>query len=183
MILEEARAIRLLAPGPDRARLLHQRLDEVIREFEEIRPEAARAVRCQRGCAHCCRIWVGITLDEALLLAERVREGRAEISMMRLDLQRHWSDPQDFARHSWESARCVFLSDDGSCSVYEDRPNPCRALQVASDPEFCRTAEPSGQVLAVINPRAEMLVSAAQTADEGTGNNLLATRLWEALSR
>lgn len=86
----------------------------------------------------------------------------------------------DFATHSGEEACCVFLGEDGSCSVYEDRPSACRALLVASDPEFCRTAEQSTQVLAIINPQVELLVSAAQSADD-SGCNLLAARLWEAL--
>jgi len=176
----EARAIAALPPGPDRARNLHHRVDEAIRAFGAIRPQAVSAIRCHRGCAHCCRIWVGITSDEALLLAECVRSGRATLAKDRLAGQRHWSRPEDFATHPREETRCVFLGEDGSCGAYEDRPSACRALLVASDPEFCRTAEQTSQVLAIINPQVELLVSAAQSAD-GPGGNLLATRVWEAI--
>lgn len=179
-LAEEARAIAALPPGSDRARSLHRRVDAAIRTFAAIRPQAVNAIRCHQGCAHCCRIWVGITSDEALLLAEGVRSGRITLDMNRLERQRHWSRPTDFATHSREEACCVFLGEDGSCSVYEDRPSACRALLVASAPEFCRTAEQSTQVLAIINPQVELLVSAAQSADD-SGCNLLAARLWEAL--
>lgn len=179
-LAEEACAIAALPPGPDRARGLHRRVDAAIRAFETIRPQAVSAIRCHQGCAHCCRIWVGITSDEALLLAEGVRSGRITLDMNRLERQRHWGCPTDFATHSREEARCVFLGEEGNCGVYEDRPSACRALLVASDPEFCRTAEQATQVLAVINPQVELLVSAAQSAD-GPGSNLLAARLWEAL--
>lgn len=179
-LAEEARAIAALPPGPDRARSLHRRVDAAIRAFEAIRPQAVSAIRCHQGCAHCCRIWVGITSDEALLLAECVRSGSTALDMSRLERQRHWSHPEDFATHPREEACCVFLGEDGSCSVYEDRPSACRALLVASDPEFCRTAEQATRVLAIINPQVELLVSAAQSAD-GPGRNLLAARLWEAL--
>ncbi len=176
----EARAIAALPPGPDRARNLHRRVDAAIRVFETIRPQAVSAIRCHRGCAHCCRIWVGITHDEALLLAESVRSGSVRLDLDRLERQRHWGHPVDFATHPKEEACCVFLGEDGSCGVYEDRPSACRALLVASDPEFCRTAEQATQVLAIINPQVELLVSAAQSSD-GPGSNLLAARLWEAL--
>jgi len=179
-IEEEAKAIAALPPGPDRARNLHRRVDAAIREFATIRPQAVNAIRCHRGCAHCCRIWVGITHDEALLLAECVRSGSATPATDRLELQRHWQSPEAFAAHPLEETRCVFLGEDGSCGVYEDRPSACRALLVASDPEICRTAEQASQVLAIINPRAELLVAAAQSAD-GSECNLLAARLWEAL--
>jgi len=159
---------------------VNRRVDAAIREFGAIRPQAVNATRCHRGCAHCCRIWVGITQDEALLLAECVRSGSAKPAMDRLEHQRHWQSPEAFAAHPLEETRCVFLGEDGSCAVYEDRPSACRALLVASDPEFCRTAKQASQVLAIINPRAELLVSAAQSAD-GPGCNLLAARLCEAL--
>jgi len=175
-----AGAIAALPPGPDRARNLHNQVDAAIRAFEAIRPQAVSAIRCHRGCAHCCRIWVGITHDEALLLAEGVRYGRIKLDRDRLERQRHWGCPTDFATHPLDEARCVFLGEDGSCGAYEDRPSACRALLVASDPEFCRTAEQTSQVLAIINPQVELLVSAAQSAD-GPGSNLLAARLWEAL--
>ncbi len=179
-VVREALTIQALPPGPERAREVHRSVDAAIREFEAIRPQAMSAIRCHRGCAHCCRIWVGITRDEALLLAERVRSGGAKLAMDRLERQRHWQSPEAFAAHPPEEARCVFLGEDGTCGVYEDRPSACRALLVASDPEVCRTAEQASQVLAIINPRAELMVSAAQSAD-GPGCNLLAARLWEAL--
>lgn len=179
-VVQESLAIQALSPGPDRAREIHRRVDAAIREFESLRPQAMSAIQCHRGCAHCCRIWVGITRDEAQLLAEGVRSGSLRLAADRLERQRHWQDPETFASHPLAETRCVFLGEDGACGAYEDRPSACRALLVASDPEFCRTAQQTSQVLAVINPRAELLVSAAQTAD-GPGCNLLATRLWEAL--
>jgi len=185
-VLAEAERIRALPPGSARARVLHVRVDEAIRAFLEARPDLAGAVRCGKGCAHCCRVFVGITEDEAELLAEEVKAGRARPDPARLELQRHWTSPSDFATHPREEAACVFLQEDGSCGVYADRPSACRALLVASDPEDCRDAGPSSRVLALINPRAEGLVSAARTADapdtSGTSHPL-ARRLWEALQQ
>jgi len=181
---QEAQRIGALPPGSDRARELHQRLDETIQAFLAARPDLAVAVRCGKGCSHCCRVFVGITRDEAELLAEAVRNGEASFDPARMEIQRHWTSPEDFAAHPREEAACVFLASDGSCGVYAQRPAACRALLVASDPELCHGADSATRILALINPRAEWLVSAARTADAaGAGNesNTLARRLWEAL--
>ncbi len=185
-VLREAKRIRDLPPGALRAQGLHDRLDAGIQAFLESRPDLAGAIRCGKGCAHCCRIFVGITGDEARLLAQEARAGRASLSEPRLEIQRHWDSPADFATHSREETACVFLQGDGSCGVYEHRPSACRALLVASDPEGCRQAGRSTRILAIINPSAEGLVSAARTADAletGAPSHPLARRLWEALQR
>ncbi len=183
-VLREAERLRSLPPGSGRARELHRRLDETIQSFLADRPDLAGAIRCGKGCSHCCRVFVGITGDEAGLLAEAVKAGDASIDAARMEVQRHWRAPEDFATHSQEEATCVFLQEDGSCGAYAHRPAACRALLVASDPQFCRQADRTTRILAIINPAAEGLLSAARTADaaEAPGeSNLLARRLWAAL--
>jgi len=182
----EKEAARILEQpsGSERAQALHRRLDEAIQTFLAQRPDLTGAIRCGKGCSHCCRVFVGTTRDEAQLLAADVREGRVSFDSGRMEIQRHWTSAEDFATHPREEAACIFLQGDGSCGVYAHRPAACRALLVASDPEFCRQAERSSQVLAIINPRAEWLVSAARTADaaeRGSEPNLLARRVWEEL--
>lgn len=180
-VLSEAKHIQAQPAGSERARGLHRRLDEAIQAFLTQRPDLASAIRCGKGCSHCCRVFVGITQDEAQLLAEAVRAGRASFDAARMEIQRHWTSGRDFATHPREEAACVFLQDDGSCGVYADRPAACRALLVASDPELCREADSATRILAIINPRAEWLVSATRSADT-SGNALpLARRLWDAL--
>jgi Fe-S-cluster containining protein len=180
-VLQEAQRLLAQPPGPARARELHRRLDAAIQTFLAQRPDLAGAIRCGRGCSHCCRVFVGITRDEAQLLAEAVRIGGVSFAAARMESQRHWTSNQDFATHSREEAACVFLREDGCCGVYADRPAACRALLVASDPEFCREADSATRIMAIINPRAEGLVSAARSADASGDSLPLARRLWEAL--
>lgn len=183
----EAINIVKMSPGKQRAREIHRRVDEAILYFSEVKPEAMKAVRCHKGCGHCCRIWVGVTRDEGNLLAEWVREGKVSIDRTRLDRQRSWISPRDFIGKTREEAACIFLGDDGTCMVYEDRPSVCRAVLMASDPELCRDANRTTQILAIINPYAELWVSAAQTADmsetgyDAPNARLLAAAVWEAL--
>lgn len=161
----EAASLAALAPGPDRAREVHARVEAALARFAALKPEAVARVRCGKGCAHCCRVWVGVTRDEADLLAERVSQGTAHPDRIRMDHQRTWDAPAAFIGKPREQAACVFLGADGACTVYEDRPAICRAVLVASDPELCRTGGLDTRITAVINPYAEVVVSAALTLD------------------
>ena len=184
-VLQEAEALGTLSPGPERARAVHRKVDASVAPFAQLRPGVMEAVRCRRGCSHCCRIRVDVTADEAELLAERVRAGQAQPDLRRLDLQRTWSTPADFQGRPRSEADCIFLGVDGACTVYEDRPSACRALLVASDPELCREADQTTRVVAVINPHLELVVSAARTLDAARGNRLdwMAAGVARALNR
>jgi Fe-S-cluster containining protein len=162
-VAAEARSLQALAPGPDRAREVHRRVDAAQAQFGQLKPELVRAVRCQRGCSHCCRVRVELTPDEADLLAERVRAGQAEPDRERLERQRTWASAADFIGKPHREADCVFLGADGACTVYADRPSACRAVLVTSDPSLCREAGAGTQVQIVINPYLELVRSAAQT--------------------
>jgi Fe-S-cluster containining protein len=161
----EAASLARLAPGPDRAREVHARVEEALARFAGLRPEVVARVRCGKGCSHCCRMWVGVTGDEADLLARRVAEGTARPDLRRMALQAPWGSPAEFMGRPREEADCVFLGADGACTVYEDRPSICRAVLVASDPELCRTGGLDTRITAVINPYVEVVVSAALTVD------------------
>jgi len=160
-LAREVEELRSLPPGPGRAREVHRRVDAAQARFAALKPEVIAQVRCGRGCAHCCRLWVGVTRDEADLLAA----SGVGPDPFRLEAQRHWTSPSDFIGRPREEASCVFLGPDGACGVYLDRPSICRAVLVASDPEFCRGGGLATRITAVINPYAEVVVSAALTLD------------------
>ena len=162
---DEVRTLQALPPGPARAQELHRRVDEALAKVAAMKPGVVAAVRCGRGCAHCCRLWVGVTREEAELLARRVAEGTAFADPARMAAQGGWPTPADFIGKPREEAACVFLGADGACTVYEDRPSICRAVLVTSDPEACRTGDLSTRITAVINPYVEVIVSAALTVD------------------
>jgi len=164
-LAREIQRLRELPAGAARARQVHADVDEAQARFKAHRPDIIEQVRCGRGCAHCCRLWVGITRDEAELLAERVRNGTAHADPLRMEAQSRWTSPFDFLGKPLEEASCVFLGDDGACTVYEDRPSICRVVLVASDPELCRAGDAETQITSVLNPYADVLASAALTVD------------------
>jgi Fe-S-cluster containining protein len=186
-LAREAQLIRAFPAGASRARWLHAKVDAAQARLAASKPELMAQVRCGKGCAHCCCLWVGITRDEAELLAERVRAGTARPDPARLALQRGWDSPRDFVGKPRAEAACVFLGGDGACTVYGDRPSICRSVLVASDPELCR-GDQDALITTVLNPALDVLVSAALTVDaEGDPPPLhgrtLASALAEALER
>lgn len=162
-------ALREIPEDGQRARSVHARLDELQASFLAGRPELAAQVRCARGCGHCCHMWVGVTREEGQLLAERVAQGAVSVDRNRLARQAEAADPAAFFALPREVARCVFLDDGGACAVHPHRPSVCRLILVASDPELCRTADTATQIQAVICPDAELLASAALSAEGDPG--------------
>jgi len=186
-LAREAQQIRDLPAGASRARWIHAKVDAAQARFTANKPDLMAQVRCGKGCAHCCCLWVGITRDEAELLAERVRAGTARPDPARLALQRQWESPLDFVGRPRAEAACVFLDGDGACTVYEDRPSICRSVLVASEPDLCR-GETDARITTVLNPALDVVVSAALTVDaEGDPppmhGRTLASALAEALAR
>jgi Fe-S-cluster containining protein len=151
--------------GAERARWVHDLAEEAMARFREHRPELVAQVRCGRGCAHCCHLWVGVTRDEAALLAERVEAGTARPDPGRMEVQRHWDTPMAFLGRPASETACVFLGPDSACTVYEDRPSICRALLVTSDPEGCRAGGEESRTTSIMNPPLDLLLSAALTVD------------------
>ncbi len=116
------------------ARAAHAEMDDLLAESH--RQPGAEAVRCRRGCSHCCHGPVEIRPQEAALLVEHLRTAGLTLDIARVERQ---------SRHGVETWReqpeadqaCVFLDGEGACEVYEVRPNTCRKLLVTSDPRHC----------------------------------------------
>lgn len=168
MAEEAAEEIAALPPGMDRGRAVHRRVSQLQEAFLQRRPDLAAQVRCGKGCSACCRVRVGVTADEAALLAGRVRGG-VVIDRERLAQQAACPDAAAHFQLPLAEARCVLLGDDGACRVHEDRPSACRLVLVASDPAFCATTNLATQITAIIAPDAELLATAALSADPAQG--------------
>lgn len=123
----------------------------------------AKDVKCRKGCAHCCYMYVGIFPEEARLLRAYAAEQGIEIDEARLARQAS-KDEATWHELPIEDRRCVFLGDDNACRVYEHRPGNCRKYLVVSEPEFCDTVKHRGHEVGVLpSVEAETLQSAAMT--------------------
>jgi Fe-S-cluster containining protein len=167
---------RLLAktnPGVERAKVLHRQMDEILQGASTL------AVTCRKGCGGCCHYEVEVTEDEGALLAEEVLQG-FQLDVERLGAQARRERKSPEWSQFWKAEnRCVFLSEEGACQVYESRPSICRKHQVVSPKEACTT--PGEQVSPVSVPMSEVLLSAALSI-EGASTASLSKMLVKSLS-
>lgn len=142
---------------------VHQLVDERIADVLANDPLAS-AVTCRRGCGHCCHLQVSIDRTEAALLLAFASEQGIEID------HEHLRRQADYATKGWRAMpradqRCVFLSAQDECQVYEHRPNACRKYHVISDPDLCNTEKhPDHEVGMLVSGQAEIVASAALVA-------------------
>lgn len=105
-------------------------------------PAAARArVACQAGCGTCCHVLVGVQAHEVLIAAHHVQTHFTPVELDAL-LSRTAAHRAAFAgktvdERTAQKRPCVLLKD-GSCSIYEARPEACRSHHSHSV-DACRT--------------------------------------------
>ena len=138
-------------------------VDIAIQIGQEKSPEA-KQISCQRGCTHCCHMRVGISLHEAHRLLAAAAEQQVILDAKRLVEQASWGDAEDWLQKSHEERRCVFLTAEGDCSVYEARPISCRKYFVLTPPEKCDIDRgKKDQVLLWFDTHSEIIASAVAT--------------------
>jgi Fe-S-cluster containining protein len=126
---------------------------------------AGTKVSCQKGCGVCCRQLVPISEVEARQLRDLVNnmpEPRRSEIRARFDEKRQCFQKVGLLEKLLEPERlrpeertsfgldyffqgieCPFL-EEGSCSIYSDRPIPCREYLVVSPAENCVKPSPDG---------------------------------------
>jgi hypothetical protein len=104
--------------------------------------QAKGAVACRAGCGDCCHVVVGITAPEALTIFDHLRRSRSarELSLLKArtaefrEQTRGLSSSQRFS----PEYPCIFLDEQGCCSIYEVRPFACRGMN-SLDATECET--------------------------------------------
>ncbi len=94
-------------------------------------PAAARAaVACRAGCGTCCHVPVGVQAHEVLLAAEYIQTHftaeNLEAAVGRFAAHRAAFAGQGLNERADLKIACALLRD-GSCSIYEARPEACRS--------------------------------------------------------
>ena len=147
-------------PAPSVAQRVHAALDGVL-ERDRSKDRTSRAIRCGKGCDHCCKVPVEVFPHEAALLVRAAREAGIELDVPLLMRQSRYNIDTWRTQPTLDKA-CVFLDDEGACKVYASRPNACRKLLVLTEPEFCDEERHSAdRVGRWISWEAEILGSAA----------------------
>lgn len=117
--------------------------DEIDTLFHVVRVEhdTGMKVACKKGCAHCCHQMVTVTMPEAIDLYLSIADNRWLLGKVA-----QWSDAQatlimrGMTSRKWFRAgtRCMFLTDNNDCAVYENRPFACRTLMALETADNCR---------------------------------------------
>ena len=152
-----------------RARLVFKEIDSQLNELfkDEIIP---KLVSCKAGCQSCCHTQVSVTQDESDLLAQKIVAG-TEIDLTKLSLQsKAKNSTKDWYQLSYEDRGCLFLDDEGRCTVYEDRPSVCRTNFVVSEAENCSTQDGVSKTVNLLNThKADMIVMGAFQSSKENG--------------
>ena len=122
---------------------LHQRFDQRISIWLE-HEALTGSVRCGKGCSACCDVPMLTSLAEAILLRERVPAQLDPVIHRRhqtvCELWQSCEGDEDLWARTYRFCigSCLFLAPDGSCSVHEVRPLPCRQTLSINPPLLCR---------------------------------------------
>lgn len=164
-----------------KARVTHREVDNQIHELFE-NPIVSENVSCKKGCSYCCYTQVSVTESEAELLAKCVTDG-VEIDRSFLYIQGEAANSaSDWYSIPYEMRKCVFLAEDNTCRVYEDRPSVCRTNYVFSTPEKCSTIDGSEKPIRLLStPKADMTIMASYA--NSCENGALPYMLWKALRK
>ncbi|MBC7465003.1 MAG: YkgJ family cysteine cluster protein [Bdellovibrio sp.] len=158
MMIQMMRDLSQFSPGPERARRLQQLIELETDQHAHIKSS------CHKGCSACCHLEVEITTDEAALLSEAVDSGYIIDDFRLANLAMREKNDTKWKRGAINDNRCVFLSNEGACSVYDYRPSVCRKALVTSHPVECATE--LGNVAPIYMPKAEIIISAALNLPE-----------------
>ncbi|HTJ79470.1 MAG TPA: YkgJ family cysteine cluster protein [Rariglobus sp.] len=120
---------------------------EFERAFLSAPAEAKAAVACRAGCDACCHVPVGVQAHEVLIAAQHVQTHFSPVDLDEL-IARASAHREAFSgRSSLERLMlrtpCALLRE-GSCSIYEGRPEACRSHHSHSV-EACRENLASGR--------------------------------------
>lgn len=129
-----------------RSEYVHKKINEEITNLFKDK-SVEKLTQCKKGCSACCHSQVAVTEDEAIQLVKIIENGQV-VNWTRLWVQaKVGNDMKNFMKLSYDLKACIFLDQQGECSIYEDRPSVCRTNYVVSDPEDCKAI--SGEVKSV----------------------------------
>lgn len=143
-------------------KMMYQWVDNQINKYPD---NFKNALTCRgKGCSFCCHIQVVCTMAEAKTIVEYCKQKGISIDKKQIKNQsKIHGDEWIFSAHK----KCVFLSDEGGCKVYDVRPIACRLHNAVTPVELCDTDKSRG---AEVASYVEAHVYSATTAlAESTG--------------
>lgn len=152
-------ALQKLHTPDQRVELVHSMINEFNAEVFA-HPLVQKFSPCKKGCDGCCHTQVSVTEDEAIILSRHIENG-LPIDLDRLNKQMITkNNSEEFFKLNYADRRCIFLSEEGACRVYADRPSVCRTNAVLGSPDQCDTSSKLQPVRLVKTPHSDMIIYA-----------------------
>lgn len=140
------RRLRKTGNPADLLAVLRSAHKEFDRAYAAAPASARAAVACRAGCGTCCHVPVGVQAHEVLLAAEyiqtHVSPGDFEAVLARVAAHRAAFAGRTMDERAALKTPCALLRD-GSCSIYEARPEACRSHH-SRNLDGCRSNLDSG---------------------------------------
>lgn len=118
---------------------IHQHIEEQLMPF--VPKDEKKRVMCRRGCFHCCRVHVPVLYPEALYIASYLSRtlSKSKLGRFIADMEIFAGDIASYDEEERIAANkpCVFLGEEGECTIHSVRPLACRSV-VSADAQACR---------------------------------------------
>lgn len=131
--------IRAIFAKPTTVEAAYARLLELVERASKI---IQPSTPCKKGCSYCCYMAVGISEQEAEIIAKHtgrpMRSGLTLKAFVNEQNIRTFSEYQERVVSRHRGVRCTFLGDEGECTIYEVRPLACRTnFNLSDTPDVC----------------------------------------------
>lgn len=177
-----------------RAQTINSIVDQVITHIQIKNPDLFKTSPCKNGCAHCCHILLSISSDELDLIMETIEDKKITIDYPHLVRQaeiiksmgEHTStNAKRYLKiSSYDERRCIFLDENKSCKIYENRPLACRSYFIFHEnSDICCTKNQLHQVPVLHSPLISAIgFAAAIVTNKGPdAMGMLAVKVLERL--
>jgi len=105
-------------------------MQELERAYTETPARIKASVACRSGCAHCCSVPVDVQAHEVFFAAQHIQLNFSSVALARViehtAVHRQHASGLGAAERDRLRQPCVLLHE-GSCSIYDGRPEACRA--------------------------------------------------------
>lgn len=150
---------------------IHNHIDNLMKEHIEGYSKKGMKSFCKMHCSHCCRQLVSATKLEAEMAVNCSQLKKIKINKSILKKQLKILDHRSFITELDRSDRkCVFLSKNGLCRVYDNRPSACRLHISYGESKLCDTDIIDGVNKYAFSLEAEIWASAIFMVDQKTNN-------------
>lgn len=104
-------------------------LSAVMQHFISSLIKLPEGCACEKGCAYCCHLRVGVSVPEAIVIFNQIKINMTDdcFTFFRSKIEQ-----------AFEKSACPFLAPDGHvCLIYDLRPFSCRAFH-STDISICK---------------------------------------------